>query len=31
MIEINNEKVVDFFHFIGILVFEMMHLDDKNK
>ena len=31
MIDMGSEKVVDFFHFIGILVFEKLHLDDLSE
>ena len=29
MIEINNERVVDFYHIIGVIVFEKLHLDHQ--
>ena len=29
MIEINNERVVDFYHIIGVIVFEKLHIDHQ--
>ena len=31
MIEINNERVVDFYHIIGVIVFEKLHIDHQKE
>ena len=31
MIEINNERVVDFYHIIGVIVFDKLHIDHQKE